>query len=138
MDRILGIDFGSKRIGLAVSDPLGLTAQGIGVAHDLKELHAVIIKYPDLAEIVIGLPKKMDGSLGPQAEKVLALADELKAATGLKVSTWDERLTTAEAEKMLISAGVSRAKRKQVIDQSAAVVILQSYMDRQARGRKEI
>jgi len=138
--RILGIDFGSKRIGIAVSDPLGLTAQGVAVIgkgetydHDIRELKRIIKKYGGVDEIVVGLPKTMEGKIGPQAEKVLAFVEELKKEFKLNIATWDERLTTLEAEKMLISAGLSREKRKRVIDKSAAANILQNYLDRKSR-----
>jgi putative Holliday junction resolvase len=138
--RILGIDYGSKRIGIAVSDPLGITAQGVAVIgkgetydHDIRELKRIIKKYGGVDEIVVGLPKTMEGKIGPQAEKVLAFVEELKKEFKLNIATWDERLTTLEAEKMLISAGLSREKRKRVIDKSAAANILQTYLDRKSR-----
>ena len=140
--RILGIDYGSKRIGIAVSDPLGITAQGVAVIgkgetydHDIRELKRIIKKYGGVDEIVVGLPKTMEGKIGPQAEKVLAFVEELKKEFKLNIATWDERLTTLEAEKMLISAGLSREKRKRVIDKSAAANILQTYLDRKSNEK---
>lgn len=134
--RILGIDYGEKRIGVAVSDPLGITAQPVSVVNksdssekDFVELNKIIEGYGGVDQIVVGLPKTMRGEIGIQAQKVLEFVEVLKDKTGQKVVTWDERLTTAAAEKMLISAGLSRAKRKKVIDKSAAACILQSYLD---------
>ncbi|MDD4178721.1 MAG: Holliday junction resolvase RuvX [Candidatus Margulisbacteria bacterium] len=133
MVRIIGIDYGEKRIGVAASDPLLITAQGVATVKDLQELKNVIGRYDDVQEIVVGLPRSMDGSLGIAAQKVLAFIETLKAETGFNVVSWDERLTTAAAERMLISAGVSREKRKKVIDKSAAAGILQSYLDRKKK-----
>jgi len=134
--RILGIDFGDKRIGVAISDPLGLTAQAVAVIgkgddydHDIRELKKIIHKYEGVDEIIVGLPKTMAGDIGRQAQKVLEFVGALKKSFNLKVDTWDERLTTVEAERTLISAGLSRQKRKQVIDRSAAAYILQGYLD---------
>ena len=134
--RILGIDFGEKRMGIAVSDPLGLTAQAVAVIGkgkdfetDIKELKKIIKKYDGIDEIIVGLPKTMKGEVGEQARKVLEFVEALKNNFKINVGTWDERLTTAEAEKTLISAGLSRQKRKKVIDKSAATYILQSYLD---------
>ena len=137
--RILALDVGEKRIGLAVSDPLGITAQGLEVMirrdpeTDLARLLEVARKW-GVQEIVLGLPRHMDGRLGQAAPKILELARELSAALGVKVTTWDERLTTAEAERVLIQADVSRRRRRQVVDQLAAVLILQGYLDH--RGRR--
>lgn len=138
--RVLGLDYGDKRIGVAISDPLGITAQGVAVLgkgetfdQDIKELKRLIKKYDGVDEIVVGLPKTMRGEVGPQAEKVLTFVAALKQEFKLNIATWDERLTTAEAERTLIEAGLSREKRRQVIDKSAAAVILQSYMDHKKR-----
>lgn len=138
--RILGIDYGDKRIGVAISDPLELTASGVAVIgkgetfdHDIRELKRIIKKYDGVDEIVVGLPKTMAGQIGPQAEKVLAFVEVLKKEFKLNIVTWDERLTTVEAERTLIEAGLSRAKRKKVIDKSAAAGILQSYLDRKKK-----
>jgi putative Holliday junction resolvase len=134
--RILGIDYGDKRIGVAVSDPLGLTAQAVAVIGkgenfemDVKELKRIIKNCGGVDEILVGLPKTMAGKIGEQAQKVLEFVEALKDAFKIKISTWDERLTSVEAEKTLISAGLSREKRKKVIDKSAAAYILQSYLD---------
>lgn len=136
--RIIGLDVGDKTIGVAVSDGLGLTAQGLttirrqSYAKDFAALKAYIDEY-EAGEIVVGLPKSMDGTLGTQAEKVLAFTEKLKGAFGLPVVMWDERLSTALAEKALLEGDVSRKKRRKVIDMLAAQVILQGYMDRQRR-----
>ena len=135
MNRILGLDVGDKTIGVAVSDGLGLTAQAIttirrqNLNKDIAALKEFIDEY-EAAEIVVGLPKNMDGSLGPQSEKVLAFVEKLKVTFPLPVELYDERLSTALAQKTLIEADLSRAKRKKIIDKMAAQVILQGYLDR--------
>jgi putative Holliday junction resolvase len=132
--RILALDIGRKRIGLAVSDPLGLTAQGLGVLErkgreaDLAHLVEVAREYK-VQEILVGLPRHMDGRLGAQAEEILDLARALGQALGVPVATWDERLSTKEAERVLIAADLSRRRRRQVVDKLAAVLILQAYLD---------
>jgi putative Holliday junction resolvase len=132
--RILALDVGEKRIGLAVSDPLGITAQGLGVLirqgreADLDRLLQVAREY-HVTEIVVGLPRHMDGRLGKMAPEILELATSLGEALRVKVTPWDERLTSAEAERVLIQADLSRRKRRKVIDQLAAVLILQGYLD---------
>lgn len=138
--RILGIDFGDKRIGVAISDPLGVTAQAVAVIgkgksfdEDIKELKQIIKKYEGVSEIVVGLPRTMRGQVGESAQKVLGFVEALKKNFNIQVGTWDERLTTVEAERTLISAGLSREKRKKVIDKSAAAYILQSYLDSKQR-----
>ena len=133
--RILALDVGKKRIGLAVSDPLGLTAQGLGVLErrdweaDLAGLLEIVHPYR-VQEVLVGLPRHMDGRLGGQAEEILALAQALGQALGAKVATWDERLSTVEAERLLIAADLSRKRRRRVVDQVAATLILQAYLDR--------
>ncbi len=132
--RILALDVGDKRIGLAVSDPLGLTAQGLQVLHrqdpvnDLARLRQLAEGYR-VQEIVVGLPRHMNGRPAATATKIVELAKNLADALGVPLTTWDERLSTAEAEKLLISADLSRRRRRQVIDQLSAVLILQSYLD---------
>ena len=134
MKRIMGLDVGNKTIGVAVSDLMQLTAQGIttvrrkGIKKDLEELDK-IIKEKEVTEIVVGLPKNMNGTLGPQSEKVVKFTEKLKTITDLEIKFWDERLTTVAAERSLIEADVSRQKRKKVIDMIAAVLILQGYLD---------
>ncbi len=136
--RILALDVGEKRIGLAVSDPLGLTAQGLKVLtrqdwdRDLSRLAEVGRAYR-VQEILVGLPRHMDGRLGEQAEEILDLARALGEALGAKVITWDERLSTVEAERVLIAADMSRARRRRVVDQVAATIILQAYLDSHLR-----
>lgn len=138
--RILGVDYGDKRIGVAISDPLGIMAQGVAVIGkgesfegDIRELKRIIKKYEGVDEIVVGLPKTLAGKIGPQAEKALAFVEALKKEFKLNIVTWDERLTTVEAERTLIEAGLSRQKRKKIIDKSAAAAILQSYLDRKRK-----
>ncbi len=139
--RLMGLDVGNKTIGVALSDPLGWTAQGLevirrtGLNNDLARLREIIDQY-NVEKIVVGMPKNMNGSLGPQAELVMEFIPVLKETAGLPVETWDERLTTVAAEKMLIGADVKRAKRKKVIDKMAAVLILQGYLDKMSGALK--
>lgn len=141
MPRILGLDVGDKTIGVAASDALGWTAQGIetiqriGIKKDLQRLEEIIKAY-EINHIVVGLPKNMNGTLGPQGEKVLEFVERLKKRFPMEVTLWDERLSTVAAERSLIAADVSRQKRKTVIDKMAAVFILQGYLDSQ--GKKQI
>jgi len=132
--RIMGLDVGEKRIGVAVSDLLGYTAQGISVIkrENTEELKEIVSDY-NIEKIVVGLPKNMDGSIGEQGKKVLDFIEELKKEINLLILTWDERLTTKEAEGVLLKADLSRAKRKKVIDKLAAALILQGYLDSQRR-----
>lgn len=133
--RILGLDIGDKRIGVAISDPLGWTAQTLktlerkGIKTDLEEIIRIMNEY-NIEKIVVGLPKNMNGSLGPASEKVMKFCDKLKEKTNKEIIFEDERLTTMAAERILIDADVSRKKRKGVIDSVAATFILQSYLDR--------
>lgn len=135
--RVLGLDVGEKRVGVAVSDPLGFTAQGIetiftkGTENDLRRVHELARQY-DVSTIVVGLPRNMDGTEGFQAERVRVFADRL-VDMGFEVRYQDERLTTASARRTLIEADVRRDKRKQVVDKLAAVLILQGYLDLGAR-----
>ncbi len=139
--RIMGLDVGSKTIGVAISDELGITAQGLktikrkAMEDDLRELDAIISQFK-IEKIVVGLPKNMDGSLGKQAEFVLGWIEDLKNKIQLPVETWDERLSTVEATKTLLKADLSRKKRKGVIDKVAAVLILQGYLQ-QIGSRKD-
>jgi len=132
--RILALDVGEKRIGLAVSDPLGLTAQGLEVLirrtpqADLERLLQVARTWR-VQKIVVGLPRHLNGRLGTAAPQILELVEALQQALGIEVVTWDERLTTAEAEKVLLQADLSRRRRRQVVDRLAAVLILQNYLD---------
>jgi putative pre-16S rRNA nuclease len=132
--RIMGLDVGDVRIGVAVSDALGITAQAVttlkrrGLDSDLCELKALFDKYA-ADKVVVGYPLNMDGTIGSQADKVKAFAEALSLRLGLSLVLWDERLTTAEARKVLIGGGMRREKRKGVIDQMAAMLLLQSYLD---------
>ena len=133
MKKIMGIDIGEKRIGIAVSDSLGYTAQGVETYKRTGEGDAAYIaaKMKELgaSKVVVGLPLNMNGSEGPAAQKVREFADKLQAL-GVEVDFQDERLTTVSAERMLIEADVSRKKRRQVVDKLAAVYILRAYLDR--------
>jgi len=132
-ERILGIDLGDRWVGLALSDPLGLTAQPLGVI-DLEKEGLIgrlgeIVEARGVAQLVLGLPRNMDGSLGPKAKEALELADRLKQELKLPVFTWDERLSTARAERALSQAQVSIPKRKKHVDAVAAQLILQAFLD---------
>lgn len=133
--RIMGLDVGDKRIGVALSDELGITAQGLTTlqrtapAEDLVKL-ASLIRENAVEKIVAGLPRNMNGTLGPQADKVKGLLDQLLERVQVEVVYWDERLTTAAAHRTLLEGNRSRAKRKKVVDTIAAVFILQGYLDR--------
>lgn len=133
MKRILCLDVGEKNIGVAVSDSLGLTAQGLEVikrqslSRDLERIRQLIKEY-EVEEIVLGLPRNMDGTIGEKAREILRFKDKLDALAGIKVTTWDERLTTVAAQRALLEADVSRKGRKKVIDKLAAVLILDSYL----------
>jgi putative Holliday junction resolvase len=132
--RILGIDYGHRRVGLALSDPLGITAQGYGVLENrgerpLLEEIGERIREKDVHAIVIGLPKGLDGSLGKKAAEVLRFAGRLREEFGLPVTCWDERLSTREAERRLLEAGLSHKKRKKKLDVMAAQLILQSFLE---------
>ena len=134
--RIMGLDVGDKTIRVAVSDLMGLTAQGVktikrvGKKKDIEALKE-IIKERQVNKIVSGLPKNMNGTLGPQGEKVIKFCELLEEETGIKIEYWDERLSTVAAERTLIQGNVRRENRKGVIDMVAAVIILQGYLDRQ-------
>jgi putative Holliday junction resolvase len=136
--RVVGLDLGDARIGVAISDELGITAQGLGVirrttmAKDLETLRHMIEHYAPEA-VVLGFPRNMDGSAGPRAEQTQQFAESLRAYFGLPVILWDERLSTVAAERMLLGADVSRRKRRDVIDKIAAMLILQNYLDAAAR-----
>lgn len=133
--RLVGLDVGDRTIGVAVSDPMGWTAQGVTVIQrtsrkkDLSALGALIDEYK-AEKFVVGLPRRTDGSYGPEAEKIYAFGSELEREFGLPVEYWDERFSTVAAERVLLEGDVSRAKRRLVIDKVAATVILQAYLDR--------
>ncbi len=135
--RILGLDYGSKTVGVAVSDPLGFTAQGVEIIRrksenkmrqTLARIEELIAQY-QVEEIVLGLPKNMNNTLGDRAEKSLELKETLERRTGLPVVMWDERLTTVSANRVLMETGVRRENRKEHVDEIAAVFILQGYLD---------
>lgn len=133
--RILGLDVGDRTIGVAVSDPLGFTAQGIttirrkSIEKDLEELKKICEEY-SVESIVAGLPKNMNGTLGPQSEKVISFCDLVKESINLPINMWDERLTTVAANRAMLEGDLSRAKRKKIVDKIAAIYILQGYLDR--------
>jgi len=132
--RLMGLDIGSHTIGVAISDELGVTAQGLKTVRrkskeeDLKEINTILHQF-EIGKIVVGLPKNMNGTLGRQAEMVFKWIKGLKENIHLPVVTWDERLSTVGASKVLLEADLSRRKRKKVIDKLAAVLILQGYLD---------
>jgi putative Holliday junction resolvase len=132
--RAIGLDVGDKTVGVAASDELGLTAQGVttvartGLAADLAHLHK-IIEERGATEVVVGLPLNMDGTEGPRAAVSRKLGEALSKAERLPVHYWDERLSTAEVERVLIAADVSRRRRRAVVDKLAAQVILQGWLD---------
>jgi putative Holliday junction resolvase len=132
--RIMGLDYGDKTIGVAISDQFGWTAQGMEVirrkteALDIDRMKALMEQY-EVSEIVVGLPKNMNATIGPRGEMCMAFAQTLRDHMQVPVHLWDERLTTVSAERTLLEADVSRKKRKLVIDKLAAVFILQNYLD---------
>ncbi len=132
--RHLGIDYGSKRLGLAISDEMGIiagkydTLESRGLRNDLERIKAIVEKER-VEKIVVGYPRNMDGSVGDTARKVNAFVEGLREATLVPVETWDERLSSISAEKLLIEGDVRRKKRRKIIDQVAAVIILQNYLD---------
>jgi putative Holliday junction resolvase len=140
--RIMGLDIGTHTIGVAISDELGITAQGLktlrrkSMDEDFKEIASIIRQF-EIEIIVVGLPKNMDGTLGRQAEIVLKWMKVLTDKIPIPVVTWDERLSTVGASKVLLEADLSRRKRKKVIDKVAAVLILQGYLDQSRRTNHE-
>lgn len=135
--RIMGLDYGSKTVGVAISDPLGLTAQGIEIIRRKSENHLrqTLARIEELAaeyqveSIVLGFPKNMNNTIGDRAEKSLEFKQMLERRTGLNVFMWDERLTTVEANRTMMEAGIRRENRYKYVDQLAAVFILQGYLD---------
>ena len=132
--RILGLDIGEKTIGVAVCDPLGYTAQGVTTikrknkAADIEEIKKICTEY-GVESIVIGLPKNMNGTIGPQGEKIMNLGEVIKNNVELPIIFWDERLTTVAAHRVMLEADLSRNKRKKIVDKLAAMYILQGYLD---------
>lgn len=145
MIRIMGLDFGSKTVGVAVSDPLGLTAQGVEIIRreqenklrrTLARIEALVEEY-QVTKLVLGFPKNMNNTVGERAEKSLEFKAMLERRTGLPVVMWDERLTTVSANRTLIESGVRRENRKEYVDMIAAVYILQGYLDSHGRENDE-
>ncbi len=140
--RIMGLDIGSRTIGVAISDELGITAQGLktikrrSMEEDLKEISLIIAQFK-IDKIVVGLPKNMDGTIGKQAELIFQWIKAAKEKIYLPMVTWDERLSTVEASKILLEADLSRKKRKGVIDKLAAVLILQGYLNQSGKQNDE-
>ncbi len=136
--RVLSIDYGLKRIGLALSDPTGLLAQGLCVLQRISDKNAVesiktIAAKNEVGEIVVGLPKNMNGTIGERAEQCRAFADKLAQVVSIPVTMYDERLTTVAATRVLIDAEMRRSKRKHVVDEVAATILLQNYLDYKRR-----
>lgn len=136
--RIIGLDIGTKTIGVAVSDPLGFTAQGITTIkrknynYDIEEVKRIYDEY--LAEtIVVGLPKNMNGTIGEAGERTYKFCKKLQNAFNPKIEYWDERLTTVAAHRAMLEADLSREKRKKIVDKIAATFILQGYLDRNSK-----
>lgn len=136
--RTMGLDVGSKTVGIALSDELGWTAQGLETLKINEEENVFgfdelgkIIKEYEVSKVVVGLPKNMNGTIGPRGEASQFFARELEERFGVPVVLWDERLTTIAAERVLLEADLSRKKRKKVIDKMAAVMILQGYLNSQ-------
>jgi putative holliday junction resolvase len=136
--RIMGLDYGERRIGVALSDAFGWTAQGLEVidrktTKDEFAKIAELVGANEVSSIVVGLPKNMNGTVGPSGENCIAFAEQLKQKLAIPVTLWDERLTTVAAERALLEADVSRQKRKMVIDKMAAAILLQNYLDSKAK-----
>ena len=136
--RIMGLDFGSKTVGVAISDPLLITAQGIEIIRRKEEnklrqtlarIEELIVEY-QVEEIVLGLPKNMNATEGVRVELTNEFREKLERRTGLPVTMWDERLTTVAADKTMMEVGIRREKRKDYVDMIAATLILQGYLDR--------
>ena len=136
--RVMGLDVGARRIGIAVTDPLGITAQGLPTLQrrnkrtDFERLGSILREY-GVKEIVVGLPLRMSGAEGTQADKMRVFADELRKRFGLPVHLWDERLTSAEANRFLRETELSIGKRGKAVDRMAAMLILQGWMDSNRR-----
>lgn len=135
--RIMGLDFGSKTVGVAVSDPLGITAQGIEIIRrdqenkirkTLARIEELVKEY-EVTRIILGFPKNMNNTIGERGEKTMEFKAMLERRTGLEVILWDERLTTVAADKAMIEAGIRRENRKNYVDRIAATFILQGYLD---------
>ena len=143
--RIMGLDFGSKTVGVAISDSLLITAQGIEIIRRKEEnklrqtlarIEELIEEY-EVEEIVLGLPKNMNSTEGTRVELTMEFKEKLERRTGLPIHMWDERLTTVAADKAMMEAGIRREKRTDYVDMIAATLILQGYLDMRANGTKE-
>lgn len=143
--RIMGLDFGSKTVGVAISDSLLVTAQGIEIIRRKEEnklrqtlarIEELILEY-EVQEIVLGLPKNMNATEGERVQLTMEFKEKLERRTGLPVHMWDERLTTVAADKAMMEAGIRREHRREHVDRIAAVLILQGYLDRLAMQREE-
>ncbi len=137
--RILGIDYGERRIGIAISDPLGITAQGLETLvirsrDEALEKIAGIAEEKEAVELVVGMPLNMDGSTGIKVEEVKVFVEALKEKTGLKINVWDERMTTIAAQRAMGEMGIKLKGRKKNLDRIAATMILQGYLDRLSRS----
>jgi len=138
----MGLDFGSKTVGVALSDPLLITAQGLEIIRRKEEnklrktlarIEELIVQY-EVAEIVLGFPKNMNDTIGERAQLSLEFKEKLERRTGLPVTMWDERLTTVAADRAMMEAGIRRENRKEYVDKIAAVFILQGYLDRRGNS----
>ncbi len=143
--RIMGLDFGSKTVGVAVSDSLLLTAQGVEIIRRKEEnklrqtlarIEELIVEY-EVQEIVLGLPRNMNATEGERVQLTMEFKEKLERRTGLPVHMWDERLTTVAADNAMMEAGIRRENRKEYVDMIAASLILQGYLDRLAMQRKD-
>ena len=137
--RIMGIDFGDSRIGIAVSDPMGWTAQGLetiswkgSIEKPAEKIKQLAAQY-QVEKFVIGLPRNMNGTIGPSGEKAMAFGELLSNMTGIEVVNWDERLTTVAANRIMHEVGMKTSKKKGSVDRIAAVLILQGYLDSRAK-----
>lgn len=143
--RIMGLDFGSKTVGVAISDPLLITAQGIEIIRrkDENKLRQTLARIEELIqeyeveEIVLGLPKNMNDTAGPRVVLTMDFKEKIERRTGLPVHTWDERLTTVAADRTMMEAGIRRENRKEYVDKIAAVFILQGYLDFRKRKQED-
>jgi len=137
--RILGLDYGDRRIGVALSDAFGWTAQGLETIErkregdDFRRIEQLVREH-DVEAIVVGLPKNMNGTIGPRGDICTAFAEQLRQTLSLPVHLWDERLTTVAATRALLEADVSRRKRKMAVDKMAAALLLQNYLDARGKG----
>lgn len=133
--RILGIDFGDSRIGVAISDPLGWTAQGIDtitykgdIASPIKDIHELVKKY-EVSKIIVGFPINMNGTIGERGRKTQKFIEMLSSVVGVEIVKWDERLTTVSSHRVIKESGRKPSRNKELVDKIAAVYILQSYLD---------